>query len=57
MGLPSSSSHALVGGLIGTGLAKAGPAAVVWSESGSHRLGNHFVAVDRLVYYSKPQVS
>jgi PiT family inorganic phosphate transporter len=34
LGLPSSSSHALVGGLIGAGLAKAGPAAVVWSGVG-----------------------
>jgi PiT family inorganic phosphate transporter len=30
-GLPSSSSHALVGGLVGAGLIKAGPAALVWS--------------------------
>ena len=34
LGLPSSSSHALVGGLIGAGMAKAGPAAVVWSGVG-----------------------
>ena len=30
-GIPSSSSHALVGGLIGAAMAKAGPAAVMWS--------------------------
>jgi PiT family inorganic phosphate transporter len=30
LGIPSSSSHALVGGLIGAGMAKAGPVAVVW---------------------------
>jgi len=30
LGIPSSSSHALVGGLIGAGMAKAGPSAVVW---------------------------
>ncbi|MDO9414200.1 MAG: inorganic phosphate transporter [Pseudolabrys sp.] len=30
LGIPSSSSHALVGGLIGAGLAKAGTAAIVW---------------------------
>ncbi len=30
-GVPSSSSHALVGGLVGAGVAKAGPAAVVAS--------------------------
>ena len=31
LGIPSSSSHALFGGLIGAGTAKAGTAAVVWS--------------------------
>ncbi|MCO5129046.1 MAG: inorganic phosphate transporter [Xanthobacteraceae bacterium] len=30
-GIPSSSSHALIGGLLGAGVAKAGIAAVVWS--------------------------
>lgn len=30
-GIPSSSSHALVGGLLGAGLAKVGLSAVVWS--------------------------
>lgn len=30
-GIPSSSSHALVGGLVGSGLAHAGPNAIVWS--------------------------
>ena len=30
-GIPSSSSHALVGGLIGAGVAKAGLSAVVWA--------------------------
>ena len=30
-GIPSSSSHALVGGLVGAGLAKAGFKAIVWS--------------------------
>lgn len=30
-GIPSSSSHALIGGLIGAGTAKAGSAAIVWS--------------------------
>ncbi len=29
-GIPSSSSHALIGGLLGAGLAKAGTSAVVW---------------------------
>jgi inorganic phosphate transporter, PiT family len=30
LGIPSSSSHALVGGLVGAGLAKAGTGAIVW---------------------------
>jgi PiT family inorganic phosphate transporter len=30
-GIPSSSSHALVGGLVGAGMTKAGSAAVVWA--------------------------
>ena len=30
LGIPSSSSHALVGGLVGAGIAKAGPSAVIW---------------------------
>ena len=30
LGIPSSSSHALVGGLVGAGIAKAGPGAIVW---------------------------
>src|SRR5476651_661022 len=30
-GIPSSSSHALIGGLVGAGVAKAGSAAVVWA--------------------------
>ncbi|MEP9371774.1 inorganic phosphate transporter [Mesorhizobium sp. KR1-2] len=30
-GIPSSSSHALIGGLVGAGMAKAGGGAVVWS--------------------------
>jgi inorganic phosphate transporter, PiT family len=30
-GIPSSSSHALIGGLLGAGVVKAGSAAIVWS--------------------------
>src|SRR5688500_13060050 len=30
-GIPSSSSHALIGGLVGAGVAKAGSIAVVWA--------------------------
>jgi inorganic phosphate transporter, PiT family len=33
-GIPSSSSHALIGGLVGSGIAKAGSGAVVWSGVG-----------------------
>jgi PiT family inorganic phosphate transporter len=33
-GIPSSSSHALIGGLIGSGMTKAGSSAVVWSGVG-----------------------
>ncbi len=33
-GIPSSSSHALIGGLVGAGTAKAGLSAVVWSGLG-----------------------
>ena len=35
LGIPSSSSHALVGGLVGAGMAKAGPAAVIWGGLGT----------------------
>jgi PiT family inorganic phosphate transporter len=31
LGIPSSSSHALIGGLVGAGIAKAGISAAVWS--------------------------
>src|SRR5882724_8423032 len=31
LGIASSSSHALIGGLVGAGMAKAGSAAVVWA--------------------------
>jgi PiT family inorganic phosphate transporter len=34
-GIPSSSSHALIGGLVGAGVAKAGFSAVVWSGLGT----------------------
>jgi PiT family inorganic phosphate transporter len=30
LGIPSSSSHALIGGLVGAGMAKAGPGAILW---------------------------
>jgi PiT family inorganic phosphate transporter len=34
LGIPSSSSHALIGGLVGAGTAKAGLGAIVWSGLG-----------------------
>src|SRR5512141_3338001 len=34
LGIPSSSSHALIGGLVGSGIAKAGFSAVVWAGVG-----------------------
>jgi PiT family inorganic phosphate transporter len=34
LGIPSSSSHALIGGLLGAGTAKAGVSAIVWSGVG-----------------------
>ncbi len=33
-GIPSSSSHALIGGLVGAGIAKAGVSAVIWGGLG-----------------------
>ncbi|TPQ51656.1 anion permease [Prosthecomicrobium hirschii] len=34
LGIPSSSSHALVGGMVGAGLAKVGTGAIVWAGLG-----------------------
>src|SRR6186997_2577930 len=34
LGIPSSSSHALIGGLVGAGTAKAGLGAIVWTGLG-----------------------
>src|SRR5580658_9106406 len=38
-GIPSSSSHALVGGLVGAGFAKAGLKAIVWGGVGKTAAG------------------
>ena len=38
-GIPSSSSHALVGGLVGAGLAKAGLSAIVWKGVNQTAMG------------------
>ncbi len=45
LGIPSSSSHALIGGLIGAGITKAGINAVVWS--GVAKTGAAIVLVAR----------
>src|SRR4029077_4437593 len=37
-GIPSSSSHALIGGLVGAGTAKAGVSAIVWGGVGKTSL-------------------
>src|SRR6201988_4275055 len=39
LGIPSSSSHALIGGLVGAGVAKAGLSAAVWSGLSKTLLG------------------
>src|SRR5690348_404840 len=53
LGIPSSSSHALIGGLVGAGLAKAGISAVVWAgvfktvagiRSEERRVGKEFIS-------------
>lgn len=46
IGLPISVSHALVGGLVGAGLAKAGPGALLWGGLGKIAL---FIVVAPLV--------
>ncbi len=45
-GIPSSSSHALIGGLVGAGIAKAGFAAVIWSGLGTVAL---FIVLSPLI--------
>jgi PiT family inorganic phosphate transporter len=35
LGIPSSSSHALIGGLVGAAIAKAGPGVVIWRGLGT----------------------
>ena len=48
LGIPSSSSHALIGGLVGAGIAKAGLAAVVWGGLIKTAAGDRAVAGARL---------
>jgi hypothetical protein len=47
-GIPSSSSHALIGGLVGAGLAKAGFSSIVWSGPWQNLRRNLHVAGHRL---------
>jgi hypothetical protein len=47
-GIPSSSSHALVGGLVGAGLAKVGGSSIVWSGLLKTAGCDRHVADDRL---------
>src|SRR5690348_14857172 len=39
LGIPSSSSHALIGGLIGAGVARVGVGAIVWSGVSKRLVG------------------
>ncbi|MEK0081687.1 inorganic phosphate transporter [Benzoatithermus flavus] len=48
-GFPSSSSHALIGGLVGAGIAKAGTGAVVWS--GIAKIGGAIVLSPLLGFF------
>ena len=43
-GIPSSSSHALIGGLVGAGIAKAGMGAILWYELGPPALACLFTS-------------
>ncbi|MDI9848230.1 inorganic phosphate transporter [Rhodoblastus sp. 17X3] len=49
VGIPSSSSHALIGGLVGAGLAKAGTSAIVWA--GLSKTGAAIVLSPLLGFY------
>jgi PiT family inorganic phosphate transporter len=45
LGIPSSSSHALIGGLLGAGVTKAGVGAVVWSGVVKTTIGIFFAPI------------
>jgi len=45
LGIPSSSSHALIGGLLGAGITKAGVGAVVWSGVIKTTIGIFFAPI------------
>ena len=48
LGIPSSSSHALIGGLVGGGMAKAGISAAVWSGLSKNIARDRAVAAGRI---------
>ena len=48
LGIPSSSSHALIGGLVGAGVAKAGVGVIVWYGPGQGGCRHRALASDRL---------
>src|SRR4051795_2185943 len=52
-GLPSSSSHALIGGLVGAGIAKAGFTGVVWAGVGKVAL---WIVLSPLIGYVLAQL-
>ncbi len=53
-GIPSSSSHALIGGLIGAGIAKAGLGVHRLERRHQDRLGDRAVAADRILAGAAP---
>ena len=47
-GIPSSSSHALIGGIVGAGISKAGFDAIVWHGLTKTVVGDRAIARDRM---------
>jgi len=54
LGIPSSSSHALIGGLVGAGIAKGGADAIVWS--GLIKTGSAIVVSPALGFFLVPGI-
>src|SRR5256885_14633405 len=52
-GIPSSSSHALIGGLLGAGIAKGGVGVVVWRDRKSTRLNSSHLVISYAVFCLK----
>src|SRR5437868_12492597 len=52
-GIPSSSSHALIGGYAGAGVAKAGWGAITWGDRKSTRLNSSHVSISYAVFCLK----